>query len=220
MKNMAKWLLGMMCFNLNAPAWASLLSVKETPVGQSSAPDQDALSKGAPAAVSPAERWKRRCQGAHSPTRHVWPQGSLLWGTQYQSPKDERSSVLVSVDLGSLRLEGKDVRNVSVAAGHLTASEHDTPLATEDLTGGVFQGRASDGQSVEVAICSAEPASQDPEMAFYRIEYWNERKQEWENPCVATDTVPAPRALGLAPILIRRLSRQSMGNLHRRDFLT
>jgi D-alanyl-D-alanine carboxypeptidase len=25
---------------------------------------------------------------------------------------------------------------------------------------------------------------------------------------------------GLAPILIRRLSRQSMGNLHRRDFLT
>jgi hypothetical protein len=196
MKNLAKCLFGVMCLHTGALAWATPPETKAHPAAQRD------TSTGASVAVPAADRWKRRCQGVHSPTRHVWPQGSLLWGTQWQSPKDERSSVLVSVDAGSLRLEGKDVHGVAVDAGHLVASggaaaPGGVAGTAEALVGAVFQGQASDGKPVEVALCGAEPAAEDPEMVWYRVEYWNERTQEWENPCAATAEVPQPRALAV-----------------------
>ena len=210
MKGITKWLLGAIGFWAQTPTWAS--PPKTAP---KTGTDQ-AVQAGPPAAMrssqeaspilSAAERWARRCQPVRAPQRHVYPQGALLWGTKRQSPKDERSSVLVSVDLGSLRLEGKDVRAVSVEAGHLEAmavmsgaAASGTPasLAAGEFVGGVFEGRASDGPPVEVAICGVEPEAQEPERVWYRIQAWNEKAQEWENPCAATDAMPMPRALAV-----------------------
>jgi hypothetical protein len=50
---------------------------------------------------------------------------------------------------------------------------------------------------MEVALCEAEPAAEDPEMAWYRLEVWNEGKQAWENPCATTAKMPTPRALAV-----------------------
>lgn len=202
MKRATKWLLGAMWFGLGAPVWASPPEVGTSPAVQAPLAAGENRGAGTPAVLSQAERWARRCQSSRAPQRHILPQGSLLWGTQRQSPKDERSSVLMSIDAGSLRLEGKDVHDVTVDAGHLVASGGATAPGGiagtgEVFVGAVFQGRASDSQSVEVAICDAESAADDPEMVWYRIEYWNKRTQEWENPCVATAEVPQPRALAV-----------------------
>lgn len=137
--------------------------------------------------VSDAERYSRRCQ-SQSAHRIARPQGTMLWGTRrdWDTEKlaDERSSVLVSADLKALRLEG----------GHLVAEPSGSVVGT------VLQGTASDGRPVEVAICGAEPSPEDPSMVWYRIEAWNAVAQEWENPCIALDRVPDPRALAVGGV--------------------
>jgi hypothetical protein len=69
--------------------------------------------------------------------------------------------------------------------------------AARSIVGTVLQGTASDGRPVEVAICGAEPSPEDPEVTWYRIQAWNAVAQEWENPCVALDRVPDPRAFAV-----------------------
>lgn len=115
------------------------------------------------------------------------PQGTLLWGTRQvwteEVPADERTSVLVSAELGGA------TGALDLRGGHLVG---------RNLDGAVIQGETSGGQPVEVALCAAEPSPEDPDLVWYRIEAWNPVAEDWENPCVATGAAPNPRALVLA----------------------
>ncbi|WP_164016778.1 ADYC domain-containing protein [Pyxidicoccus trucidator] len=154
--------------------------------------------------VSDAERYARRCQ-SQSGYRIVRPQGTMLWGTKRdwntEKRTEERSSVLVSTDLAPLRWADDGVTALRLEGGHLVASPApEAGATTSGVVGTVLQGTASDGKPVEVAICGAEPSAEDPGMVFYRIEAWNAVAQEWENPCVAVDRVPDPRALAVSGV--------------------
>jgi hypothetical protein len=147
-----------------------------------------------------AERYARRCQ-RHARDRCLPPQGSILWGTKQawrdsQQGSAEGRSVLVSVDITSPREVDAALTALRLEKGRLVAS----PQASTSLVGTVLQGTSSDGKSVEVALCGAEPAPEDPDMIWYRIEAWNPEAQEWENPCVATQTVSDPRALAVGGV--------------------
>jgi ADYC domain len=164
-------------------------------------------SASAPAPVSEAERYARRCQ-AQAPQRSVNPQGTMLWGTRRhwdtEKSTDERSSVLVSVGLEPLRQADAQVKALKLEGGRLVATSTTAlapvPPTDKGIVGTVLQGTASDGKPVEVAICGAEPSPEDPGMVWYRIEAWNAVAQEWENPCVALAHVPDPRALAVSGV--------------------
>ncbi len=145
--------------------------------------------------VSDAERYSRRCQ-TQSPHRIARPQGTMLWGSRRswdtEKVAEEHSSVLVSVDLASPRGAEAQVKALRLEGARLVADP-----SAGDVVGTVLQGTASDGKPVEVAICGAEPSSEDPTLFWYRIEVWNTVAQEWENPCVALNHVPDPRALAV-----------------------
>ncbi|HZH13027.1 MAG TPA: ADYC domain-containing protein [Archangium sp.] len=153
------------------------------------------------APIPAAERYARRCQSS-SLLRSVKPQGTMLWGTRrdWDTVKgtDERNSVLVSVGLKPLRHADAQVTAMKLDGGHLVATSPAPGMtAGRGVVGTVLQGWASDGKPVEVAICGAEPSPEDPGMVWYRIEAWNTVAQEWENPCVALERVPDPRALAV-----------------------
>ncbi len=145
--------------------------------------------------VPDAERYSRRCQ-SQAVHRIARPQGTMLWGTRRdwdtEKVTDEHTSVLVSVDLAPPQRANAQVKALRLEGGHLEA----VPSAGS-VVGTVLQGTASNGKPVEVAICGAEPSSEDPTMVWYRIQVWNTVAQEWENPCVALDHVPDPRALAV-----------------------
>lgn len=154
--------------------------------------------------VSDTERYARRCQ-SQGGYRIGRPQGTMLWGTKRdwntEKPAPELKSVLVSADLAPLRQAVDGVKALRLEGGHLEAScGPDAGPATNGVVGTVLQGTSSDGKPVEVAICGAEPSAEDPGMVFYRIEAWNAVAQEWENPCVAVDRVPDPRALAVSGV--------------------
>jgi hypothetical protein len=117
----------------------------------------------------------------------------LLWGNARKVAADETSTVLASIDLGHAKRGDATLQGLSLQDGRLTMGKH----ASKELVGAVLQGTASNGQSVEVALCGAEPAAQDPAMEWYQIEVWNEETASWENPCIATLQVPTPRALAV-----------------------
>jgi hypothetical protein len=154
------------------------------------------LLAGAPAlATPPSTKAAARpppCQ-SEAPERTIWPQGTLLWGTGRKVAGNEMSSVLASVDLARARRGSATLKGVRLEDGRLVAPS----TGTKGLVGAVLQGKASDGQPVEVAICGADPTSQDPSMEWYRIEIWNAVSASWENPCIATGRVPSPRALAV-----------------------
>jgi hypothetical protein len=146
------------------------------------------------AAPTDAARYERRCQSP-APLRTVKPQGSMLWGTRRdwntEKGADERGSVLVSASLAApLALEGGHLTAVSATSG-----AQGPAAAGARVVGTVLKGKASDGASVEIALCGAEPSPEDPDTVWYRIEAWNALSQEWENPCVAVGRVSEPRAL-------------------------
>jgi hypothetical protein len=159
-------------------------------------------------ALSDAERYARRCQ-PRAPLREHNPQGTMLWGIRSDWDTEkvaaERSSVLVSVALSPVRPVGSEVKALELKGGQLVAS----PKGKE-VAGTVLQGTASDGKPVEVAICSAEPSPEDPEMTWYRIEAWNPVAQDWENPCVALDSSPRPRALAVRGVWDATGARQEV----------
>jgi hypothetical protein len=163
-----------------------------------------ALAHAAPpasAVKTDTERYAKRCQ-AQAPHRTTKPQGTMLWGTRrdWDTEKkvaDENSSVLVSVDLESLRQADARVKALKLEDGHLVATPTEGLPAGGGVVGTVLQGTASNGKPVEVAICGAEPSPEDPSMVWYRIEAWNAVAQEWENPCVALGRVTDPRALAV-----------------------
>ncbi len=157
----------------------------------------------AAAPLSEAERYARRCL-TQAPLRTTKPQGSMLWGTKRawdtEKVAEERGSVLVSAGLASPRQADAGVKALRLEGGHLLAlpAGAETGGSTpRGVVGTVLQGTASDGSPVEVAICGAEPSPEDPEVTWYRIEAWNAVAQEWENPCVALDRVPDPRAVAV-----------------------
>jgi hypothetical protein len=149
-------------------------------------------------ALSKADRYSKRCQ-SHAPNRDYHPQGTMLWGTKQswrlQQASDDQRSVLVSVDITQPVADSR-VEALRLEGGRLVAS----PDASASLVGAVLQGTSSDGKPVEVTVCGAEPAPEDPSMVWYRIETWNPVAQEWENPCVATGHVPDPRALAVSGV--------------------
>ncbi|MDC0708426.1 ADYC domain-containing protein [Stigmatella sp. ncwal1] len=181
-----KFLLAWVCLQLPLQAYA------ERPRTESVA-----------APVPEADRYALRCQ-SRAPHRTVKPQGTMLWGTRRdwdtEKVTDERSSVLVSASLKPLRRADAQVTALKLEGGHLVATSTSFAPGTPEgsrVIGAVLQGTASDGKPVEVAICGAEPSPEDPGMVWYRIEAWNALAQEWENPCVALDRVPDPRALAV-----------------------
>jgi hypothetical protein len=189
-----KSLFAAMCLQLSLPVYAGAPPASK-PEGSKPA--------SAVAPLSDAERYARRCQ-AQSAQRYFKPQGTMLWGTRRswdtEKGAEERSSVLVSAELTSLRQAKEGVKALRTEEGHLVAvpaSPQAMDPAALGVVGTVLQGTASDGKPVEVAICGAEPSPEDPDMVWYRIEAWNAVAQEWENPCVALDTVPDPRALAV-----------------------
>jgi hypothetical protein len=113
-------------------------------------------------------------------------------------PKEisEKHSVLVSVDITSPRQADAGLKALRLENGHLVAS----PQASTPLVGTVLQGTSSEGKPVEVALCGAEPARQDPDMVWYHIQAWNPVSLEWENPCVETHDIPDPRALAMGGV--------------------
>jgi hypothetical protein len=157
------------------------------------------LVVSAPALAAPlASKEARRppCQ-ASATERTIWPQGTSLWGTGRQKAEremaePEMSSVLASVDLDGALLRSKTLSDLSLKGGQLVA-----PSASQDLVGAVLQGAASNGESVEVALCGAQPTAEDPSQVWYQIEVWNKNSASWENPCIATGRVPSPRALAV-----------------------
>lgn len=153
-------------------------------------------------APSEAERYARRCQSLAG-QRIAKPQGTMLWGTKRswdtEKSSPESNSVLTSMALEPLRQADAGVKALRLEGGHLAAqrtsqAEPGAP-ASQGVVGTVLQGFDSEGKPVEVAICGAEPSPEDPSMAWYRVQAWNSIAQEWENPCVALDNVPDPRAL-------------------------
>lgn len=194
MTALRKCLLALMCLQLATPALAG------GRVGPSRKPKSSPRAR-ATASLSDADRYARRCQ-SHSPDRTVWPQGTLLWGTSRKNAADERSSVLVAVDFGRSKQGGVDVGAIRLEAGHLVAAPASRPAegappTSGGVVGAVLPGVTSDGQPVEVAICGAEPAAEDHEMVWYRLEVWDATTGGWVNPCVATGNMPDPRALAV-----------------------
>ncbi len=139
----------------------------------------------APSRPSPCQR--------QAPDRNQWPNGTLLWGTVRQAPAEEASSVLMSVSLDRVRLADGAMKKARLEKGHLMAPA----LAPERLVGAIFQGTSSDGQLVEVALCSVTPDVRAPDVARYQIEVWHPESASWKNPCIATTQVPTPRALAV-----------------------
>lgn len=165
--------------------------------GSADPPEPAAAVGQAQTPLSPKERWARRCQlpddGRFGYPR---PQGHSLLGTRPVSPQQPGSSVLVSVDLGSLHREGTPLAGVTLQGARLMSSAPAAPPdASQPLVGTLALGMDSAGQSVEVAICAAEPDASDPDLMRYRLETWDAVKQQWADPCVATKRVPKPRAL-------------------------
>jgi hypothetical protein len=154
------------------------------------------LAHAAVPATAKADRYARRCL-SQAPQRTAKPQGTMLWGTRRswdtEKVAEERSSVLVSASLQPLQQPSADVTGLKLEGGRLVT----LPVA-RSVVGTVLQGTASDGKPVEVALCGAEPSAEDPGVVWYRIEAWNDVAQEWENPCVAVDRVPDPRALAVS----------------------
>ena len=145
------------------------------------------------AAAPPARKARPLPCSQQVPERTIWPQGTLLWGTGRKVASEETSSVLVSVKLGRVQLGKAVLQSVRLEAGQLVAP----PTAPQGLGGAIFQGQASDGQPVDVAVCGAEPSSEDASQVWYRIEVWNTVSESWDNPCLATARVPSPRALAV-----------------------
>lgn len=195
MTAMKKYLLAWMCLQIPALAQAA-------PPAAAKPERPKAASPAAP--VPEAERYARRCQ-SQSAHRTVKPQGTMLWGTRrdWDTEKkvaDEYASVLVSADLEPLLRANEQVKALRLEGGHLAATPAEGTLGASGIVGTVLQGTASNGKPVEVAICGAEPSPEDPGMVWYRIEAWNALAQEWENPCVALNRVPDPRALALGGV--------------------
>lgn len=186
------------CLLVGAPAIASAPQRKQ-PQPQELAPKskQTSMAEAMPR-VPP-------CQG-QTLQRSVWPQGSLLWGTRRKEASEETSSVLVSVALSGAQLGGTGLKGVRLEDGRLVAPS----VAPKGLVGAVFRGTASGGQSVGVALCGVEPTSKNPSIAWYRIEFWNAQSGFWENPCVATGRVPAPRALAVQGVWDETGARQEV----------
>ena len=160
-------------------------------------------SRGAFGPLAQATRRPLPCQD-QIPDRDRPPNGPLLWGMKRRVPEDEASSVLTSIGLDRVRLAGGAVKQVRLEKGRLVA-----PAAgAERFLGAVLQGTSSDGQPVEVALCSAEPDATDPAVVRYRIEVWNADSATWKNPCVATYRVPTPRALAVQGVWDQSGARQ------------
>jgi hypothetical protein len=174
-----------------------LLAAPALAAGPASKP-QSSNPKSA-ASLSEAERYARRCQG-RAPDRSGTPQGTMLWGMKGswgpQPDSDERRSVVVSVDLNALRKTEASVQSLRLEQGRLVAS----PESSTGPVGTVLLGTSSEGKPVEVAFCGVEPTPEDPHMSWYRIEAWNPVAQEWENPCVASGSVPDPRVLAVGGV--------------------
>ncbi len=146
-------------------------------------------------AGEPSRKGSSRSQPCQrqGPERTVWPQGTHLWGTWRQVEQEETSSVLTSVSLANLHLSAGEKKQARLEGGRISAPG----LTPQNLVGAVLQGTSSDGKSVEVALCGAEPHPQDEKMVWYQVEIWNPVSSTWENPCVTTSRVLHPRVLAV-----------------------
>jgi hypothetical protein len=130
----------------------------------------------------------------------------LLLGNKRLEADKETSSVLTSLELGRVELGGVPLKGVRLEEGRLVAPSR----APEELVGAMLQGTASNGQPVEVALCAAERDANDASMYWYRIQVWNAESATWENPCIATGLVSAPRALAVGGVWDEKGARQEV----------
>ena len=197
-------------------AWAAPSTTQPSVTPQGSAAHAASPSSSAATAIqgAAAERHAHPCQHPTATERILWPNGNLLWGTRQKVEREAMSSVLVSCDLAGLQLAGAQVKQLKIEGGHLRGTRaggtagRGMPLGAGDLVRARLRGTASHGQPVEVAICAAEPAAKDPDMVWYRIEFWNAATEEWENPCATTAKNPMPRALAVQGVWDAQGKRQ------------
>jgi ADYC domain-containing protein len=182
---MKTWMNGNRCLKRVASAVLGLAGVAWA--GEPARP-----STPPPASAPRAERRVRPCQPQAS-ERITWPQGTLLWGTGREDSRQETSSVLASLELGSLKLAGAEAAPVRLEGGRLLAAG----LQPQALVGAVLKGTSSAGRPVEVAICEAEPSAEDETLVRYRIDIWDERSTSWVNPCIATGQTSQPRVFAV-----------------------
>jgi hypothetical protein len=177
------------------------LAQASPPVDKPPSISRTSIASKAKVPLTSVERRARRCQRLSSERSPV-PQGSLLSGMRLKIKGDEQSGLLVSVKLGGLWREGQESGPLRLENGHLTLLHPPSGSApsVRDLVGSVFLGTAGDGKTQDVAICDAEADLTDPTMHWYRIEIWNDKTDEWENPCTPTAKFPVPRALAVAGV--------------------
>lgn len=132
------------------------------------------------------------CQ-KRAPERDSWPNGTLLWGSYRKVANDETSTTMAAFDLNQIWMGGAAVKGVRLENGKLVAPRQ----APKELFGAVLRGTDSDGEPVEVALCSAQLDAEDSSILWYRIEMWNPESASWKNPCIATARIASPRALAV-----------------------
>jgi ADYC domain len=172
---MKKHVLILACLLIGTPTLADAPQRNQTPA-PAKAPMRAQVSGKA---LLARNEWRMPPCQAQTLSRKADPQGPMLIGTE----NVEQSSMLTSVSQGLVQFQNG--RLVVPSSGPHT------------LVGAIFQGTASNGQPLEVALCGVEPAPGDPAMEWYRIQVWNTKSKTWENPCVATNRVPHPRALAV-----------------------
>lgn len=180
---------------------AHTLTHAAPPVDKPASAPQAAVAPKAKVPPTLAERRARRCQTLTT-QRGLWPQGRLLSGMRLKNQGDEQSSLLVSVNLEDMWREGQEPGSPRLEDGHLALVRPPSGSvpSIRDLVGTVLQGTAGDGKTQDVAICDTEPDPIDSSMHWYRIEVWNDKTEEWENPCTPMAPIPMPRALAVAGV--------------------
>ena len=136
------------------------------------------------------------CKGAGRVDRGCYPQGTQLLGVRLKAAADDRSALFQSARLDSVKQDGKIPVAVAVKGALLVPAR--AGGAAGDLLYSTLNGTASDGSAVPITICDIERDKNDPDMAWYTLQFWNSATSAWENPCGGADEKSVPKAVALA----------------------
>lgn len=118
--------------------------------------------------------------------------GHLLWGVEWRVEDDPTSGGLFEQVRGEAPLDGTRLRGFAAPGQRFTAV-------------------ASDGKTVDLAVCGVATDAKDKDLHWYSLQYWDEVVQAWKNPCVGTKLIPVPRALALSDLWDRTGARSQAG---------
>jgi len=132
------------------------------------------------------------CQ-EESTQRMIKINGDDLRGILSLEPEAGSGPMLNWVKLKQAQLDNAPLKGLRLDGGTLR-----TPTRSpEKLVGAVLQGVDGNGQPVDVAVCGATPAEDDPKTVSYQIKVWNSKSGTWQNPCTPTYEVQSPQVLAV-----------------------